>query len=135
MSSHSLAPEITEDLRKQKSYRKRRLFQCKRFHIGAFMCKKKSFRPNLDDKWPDHVENTFRYSIGELKFGIFLHFQFTYFPHDSLQHCHYLLLVHSQESLYPGLIHLRVMQYNIQCYLQIHYPRRFTVSYLFLQTF
>ena len=44
--SHSLAPEITEDLRKQKSYRKRRLFQCKRFHIGAFMCKKKSFRPS-----------------------------------------------------------------------------------------
>ena len=51
---------------------------------------------HLDDKGPDHVQNTFRYSIGELKFGIFLHFLFTYFPHDSLQHFHYLLEVHSQ---------------------------------------
>ena len=30
--------------KKQKSYRKGRLFQCKRIHIGSFMCKKNLFQ-------------------------------------------------------------------------------------------
>ena len=40
---HSVASEITEDPRKQKSHRIWRLFQRKRFHIRSFMSKKKFY--------------------------------------------------------------------------------------------
>ena len=44
---HSVASKITEDLRKQKSYKKRWIFQWKRFQSASFMCQKKLLRPNL----------------------------------------------------------------------------------------
>ena len=43
---HSVAPEITEDPRKQKSHRIWRIFQCKRFQSAAFMCEEKVIQLN-----------------------------------------------------------------------------------------
>ena len=42
----SVASEITEELRKQKSNRKGWILFCKRFQTCSFMCEKKLFRPN-----------------------------------------------------------------------------------------
>ena len=44
--AHSVAPESSEDLRKQKSYKKRWTFQWKRFQSASFMCQKKVLRPS-----------------------------------------------------------------------------------------
>ena len=43
---HSVAPESSEDRRKQKIYKKRWTFQWKRFQSASFMCQKKVLRPN-----------------------------------------------------------------------------------------
>ena len=44
---HSFASEITEELRKQKSYRKGWILFCKRFQTCSFMCEKKVFHVNI----------------------------------------------------------------------------------------
>ena len=44
---HLVAPKITEELRKQKSYRKGWILFCKRFQTCSFMCKKKLFCFNI----------------------------------------------------------------------------------------
>ena len=41
---YSVASEITEELRKQKSNRKGWILFCKRFQSAAFMCKKNLFQ-------------------------------------------------------------------------------------------
>ena len=45
--AHSVAPESSEDLRKQKSYKKRWIFQWKRFQSASFMCQKKVLWPSI----------------------------------------------------------------------------------------
>ena len=44
---HLVAPKITEELRKQKSYKKGWILFCKRFQSAAFMCKKKVIHVNI----------------------------------------------------------------------------------------